>query len=167
MVSCANPVVPDDWTVTHEPFIYVNDPFNFSLTIKPGVNLPTRPNFRIVQVTGQQRIDNELVVNNASEVEFFLHDPNQPDPNCLTGNNRCKKLITFPDMGVGENLVSGKKLVNLSFQDMMWGFWKFKYKVFTIERFVSITLLLNIFKYWIFWRTAFMFQWMWTPNVIF
>lgn len=107
VVSCANPVVPDDWTVTHEPFIYVNDPFNFSLTIKPGVNLPTRPNFRIVQVTGQQRIDNELVVNNASEVEFFLHDPNQPDPNCLTGNNRCKKLITFPDMGVGENLVSG------------------------------------------------------------
>ncbi|XP_059083429.1 uncharacterized protein LOC131880752, partial [Tigriopus californicus] len=97
VVSCANPVVSEDWTVTHEPFIYMNEPFNISLTIKPGVSLPTRPQFRIVEVTGQQSIDSELVINNASDVEFFLDRSNLSVPNCASGDNRCKKLINFVD----------------------------------------------------------------------
>ena len=32
-IQCANPIVPDDWTLLYEPFLHSASPFNFTLNI--------------------------------------------------------------------------------------------------------------------------------------
>ena len=32
-VQCANPIVPDDWSIDYEPFLHSDTAFNFSLNI--------------------------------------------------------------------------------------------------------------------------------------
>ena len=41
-VTCANPVVPADWDLDFEPYIYEADKFELKLEIQSGSKLPTR-----------------------------------------------------------------------------------------------------------------------------
>ena len=54
-ILCANPVNADDWTMDYIPYTRTGDWFNLTFTIDPNKPLPTNPNFRIVQLSGDQR----------------------------------------------------------------------------------------------------------------
>ena len=71
-VTCANPIVPADWDIEFEPYIYEGDKFELILKIKSGVKLPTWPTLEVVQVTGEQRLDDDWTVVNSTQYWFAL-----------------------------------------------------------------------------------------------
>ncbi len=66
------------------------------------------PLIRIVEVTGEQRFDNEYTIKNDSEQYFYLEDGSAA-PNCTqaTPDTGCVKFYEFADLGVDTNIVAG------------------------------------------------------------
>ncbi len=53
-VLCANPVLGDDWHLAYDPFLSTADTFVIKLTVSANVPLPTMPDIKITEVTGDQ-----------------------------------------------------------------------------------------------------------------
>ena len=74
-VYCANPVIPEDWEVVFDPFQHVTTFFTIDFKIKkPEATLPTQPIIRLIGLTGEQRIDNDIEFDNATVFPFATLD---------------------------------------------------------------------------------------------
>merc|ERR1711884_58898 len=88
-VYCAHPVVPVDWTITYDRFQHSSPHFTIDLTVAPEKTLPTMPIIRIIAINGDQRIDNNIEIDNSTIYKFAIPDNNGLLPNnfpkCDTG----------------------------------------------------------------------------------
>ena len=66
--------------------------------------LPTKPMLRIAKVIGDQRLDNDIEIQNETAIKFFLHwPPNLVVPRtCSSPSSGCHEAYTFDKMGVLE-----------------------------------------------------------------
>lgn len=101
-VYCAHPVVPEDWTITYDRFQHSKDHFTIDLTVAAEKTLPTMPIIRIIAINGDQRIDNNIEIDNSTIYKFAIPDnkgllPNN-FPKCETG---CYDFKRLEYMGIG------------------------------------------------------------------
>jgi hypothetical protein len=73
LIECGNPILPADWTMTYEPFLHIQKYFDLTFTVKAEARLPTKPIIRIVPLIGQQRIDNDIYVDNTTLRDGTTH----------------------------------------------------------------------------------------------
>ena len=101
LIECANPIIPEDWTLNFEPAIHVAPYFIMNLTAKPGVRLPTKPLIRLTPITGMQRIDNDIEIDNSTSIKFVLKAPDKELPSyfpkCKVG---CVDFAILDKMGI-------------------------------------------------------------------
>ena len=97
-VTCANPIVPADWDVEFEPYIYEGDKFELILKIKSGVKLPTWPTVEVVQVTGEQRLDDDWTVVNSTKYWYSV-GPGNCSACPLVCPVECVQSHQFADVG--------------------------------------------------------------------
>lgn len=127
-IECAHPVVPADWDISFDPFQHVTDHFKIDFKInKPGVFLPTKPIIRLIEITGQQRIDNDIEMDNSTSFMLAHKDDNgmlpMNFPKCDAG---CKTFIQLDKMGVNY-LPDGAEV---SGEDMNMGIYGTAFEVF-------------------------------------
>ena len=72
IIQCGVPIKPEDWTLSVPPAIHIAEYFTINLTVKAGVNLPTKPVIRLTPIVGMQRIDNDISIDNSTSIKVLL-----------------------------------------------------------------------------------------------
>ena len=99
-IQCANPVIPEDWEVVFDPFQHVTTYFNISFKINKEAILPTQPIIRLIALTGDQRIDNDIEFDNATVYPFATLDNAGKLPSDFPDPSGCVDFYTLEKMGV-------------------------------------------------------------------
>ena len=98
-VLCANPIVPDDWTLDFPTSIRPGELFIIKLKIAGGKDLPTKPTIRITALNGRQEIGN--FPSRGEMLTFFkVPDVLSPMPDCSYDHPDCVTELTLADLGV-------------------------------------------------------------------
>ena len=102
VIECAHPVIPEDWDIEIVRNQHVTDHFNVSFVFnKADKFLPTMPIIRVIPITGDQRIDNDIVIDNSTAFLFAYKDNqgNLPNgfPDCAAG---CSDFLRLEKMGI-------------------------------------------------------------------
>ena len=65
------------------------------------VFLSHRPTLRIASVTGMQRLDNDIEIDNETDIWFAIKEPLLPIPNCFNDTDKCYKQYPLKELGMG------------------------------------------------------------------
>ena len=100
-IYCANPVIPAHWSISYDRFQHSKDHFTIDLTVLGGKVLPTLPIIRIIAIECDQRIDNNIEIDNSTVYKFAI--PNDAGllpnnfPKCDVG---CYEFTRLEYMGI-------------------------------------------------------------------
>ena len=103
-IYCANPVIPDDWEVVFDPFQHVTTFFTIDFKMKKEevAILPTQPIIRLIGLTGDQRIDNNIEFDNATVYQFATLD-NAGELPFDFPDGGCEDFFILEKMGIDPN----------------------------------------------------------------
>lgn len=56
--------------------------------------------FCLQQVNGGQRIDNDIEIDNTTDITFYVQDGVSDAPDCVLGDDRCLSTLKLADLGL-------------------------------------------------------------------